>query len=761
MKRQWIVTMITAGVFLAAGATAHAALEAAGPVNAVGLPAYYTDLSGFSLTPCLDQTTAGFCVLPGAVPTVSPNFDPALGAFTAISTGPATAINGNNFPLETFYWFAEATLDPIGPTLTENTRLRMALEGTFANGAVTNGQQTAFLRVNLTAMRGLTPGTYTVTYPFGTFTFTADAAGDAKGGLGNQAFRAEDGGLAAADFTSLLPASATGIGPFLKCSTGPVTNALDGNVYIGNPAVPCTVTGATNNFFRITGPNIGGQGINTAQTNLFALSGKMDGITTAPASFAYQPQNAPGIPRTTTFTVTNIRPTPLTVGAVTFTGPEAAQFAVGATTCGAPIGAKGTCTIDVVFTGLSPDGTKTATMNIPVADPLFMPPAEAVVSGVIDGTPPTVLSTNPADAATGPANTTITAIFSEPMLASTITTTSFTVTAGGAPVSGSVSYDAVNNAATFRPAAEFSVGVTVVATLAGANGAADVAGNALAAAKVFSFVTTPPDRTPPTVASTDPAGNSSGAPVNTPIRVSFSEKMNPASINAAAFTVTTLSGDVTGAISYDAATNTATLTPSAPLEPGTPYTATITTGVEDLAQNKLGSNFVWQFLTNTPPAAPVLLTPADGATGLPASVVLTWTRATDNDGDTLTYNVFVCNNQFLIGCTPNVVTASAPRLNGAYFAGLGGLGMAVAGLVSFGGIKGRKRFLALMIVVLLMSGALFAACSGGGGGGSAAPSNELSYTATLAPGGLYYWKVEANDGKAGVVASSIRTFRTQ
>jgi hypothetical protein len=749
MTVRFLAAIVAVLCTLWAGAVAHAALKAAGPVNAVGFPAYYTDTTGFALAPCLDQN--GFCILPPPLDTPAAPITPGL------------PINATNFPLELFYWFAESTIPIVGPAGADQAILRLVLEGSFANGTVTNGQQMAFLRVNLKAMRGLTPGTYTVTHPFGTFTFTADAAGDAKGGVGNQAFRAQDGGLAAGDFTSLLPAATTGIGPFLRCASGPVT-APDGNVYIGNPAIPCAATGAANNFFRITGPNIGGQGINTTQTNLFALSGKMDGITVAPTTFAYAPQNAPGVPRTTTFTVTNLRPTPLTPGAVTFTGPQALQFAVGATTCNIPVAAKGTCTIDVIFIGQTPDGTKTATMNIAVADPAFMPPAEAAVSGVIDGTPPTVLSTTPVDATTAPANTTITAVFSEPMLASSITVTSFTVTANAAPVSGAISYDAVNNAATFRPAADFAVGVTVAATLAGTNGARDIAGNALAAAKIFSFVTTPPDRTPPTVSSTESANGSTGAPVNSAIKVIFSEKMNAASIKAATFTLSTLSGDVTGVISYDAATNTAILTPSTPLEPGTPYTATVTTGVEDLAQNSIGSNFVWQFLTNNPPSAPGLLTPADGATGLPTTVALTWTKATDDDGDTLTYNVYVCNNQFFLGCSANTVTASAPRLNGAYFAGVGGLGMAVIGLVSFGGIKGRKRFLALMIVVLLMSGVIVASCGGGGGGGDGtpAPSNEVSFSPPgLTPGTPYYWKVEANDGKAGLVSSETRSFRTQ
>lgn len=736
---RWM-TVAAVALLLFTGTAAHAALKAAGPINAVGFPAYYQDLTGFSLVPCLDQNA--FCILP-------PPFDGA----TPITAGPATGITALNFPSEWFYWFAEATIPAVGPTGGDSAILRMVLEGAFATGTAANGQQMAFLRVNLKAMRGLTPGTYTVTYPFGSFTFTADAAGDAKGGVGNQAFRSQDGGGGAGDFTTLLPATATGIGPFLKCATGPVSSA--GNVYIGSPAGSCAVTGATNNFFRITGPNIGGQGINTAQTDLFALSGKMDGVTVSPASFAFAPQNAPGIARTTTFTVTNIHSTAVTLGIINFTGPQADQFALGANSCTASLAPNATCTFDVVFTGLAPDGTKSAEVNVPVATPNFMPPGQALVSGVIDAIPPTVLSTNPAGGSTVPSNTTVTAVFSEPMLASTITATTFVATGPTGTVTGTVSYDAVNNTATFVAAPALVAQQTYTASLTA--GATDIAGNGLVA-NTWSFATVPPDFVRPTVSSTSPANNTSGAPVNSTIKVTFSEPMHAASINETTFTV---SSGVTGSITYDAATNTATLTPTAPLQPGTPYTATITTGVDDLAQNQLAANFTWTFLTNNPPSAPGLVSPADGAIGQPTSIVLTWTKATDPDGDTLTYQVTVCNNEFFLGCSPDIVTAAAPRLNGVYFAGMGGFGMAVIGLVSFGGITGRKRFLAVMLVVLLMTGMGIAACGGGGGGGGA-PSNEQSFTkAGLNAGGLYYWKVAADDSKGVLVSSETRTFRTQ
>src|SRR5205807_327399 len=110
-----------------------------------------------------------------------------------------------------------------------------------------------------------------------------------------------------------------------------------------------------------------------------------------------------------------------------------------------------------------------------------------------DTTPPTVLSTSPADGATNvPITTVVTATFSEAMDASTINGTTFTlkVTSGGAAVAGTVTYDAATHVATFTPTASLlpSTGYTATVT----TGAKDAAGNALSPGTVtFAFTTAP------------------------------------------------------------------------------------------------------------------------------------------------------------------------------------------------------------------------------------------------------------------------------
>src|SRR6202041_1798234 len=81
---------------------------------------------------------------------------------------------------------------------------------------------------------------------------------------------------------------------------------------------------------------------------------------------------------------------------------------------------------------------------------------------------------------------------------------------------------------------------------------------------------------------------------------SFSEAMNPATINSTTFMLTGPgTAAVAGAVIYNAATYVATLTPSSNLALHTLYTATITTGVQDLLGNSLTSNYVWSFTTST------------------------------------------------------------------------------------------------------------------------------------------------------------------
>jgi Tol biopolymer transport system component len=210
-----------------------------------------------------------------------------------------------------------------------------------------------------------------------------------------------------------------------------------------------------------------------------------------------------------------------------------------------------------------------------------------------DSLPPTVASTSPTDSATDVAvDAGITATLSEAMQASTINTTTFTMDNG---VTGTVSYDANSTTATFTPTSDLNYDTTYTATIT--TGAEDLAGNGLQANYLWSFITGPaPDTIPPTVNDTNPVDSATDVTMDMAVTATFSEGVNASTINTTTFI---MDNGVTGTVSYDVNSTTATFTPTSDLNYDTTYTATITTGAEDLAGNGLQANHSWSFTTQS------------------------------------------------------------------------------------------------------------------------------------------------------------------
>src|ERR1700687_1582649 len=132
-----------------------------------------------------------------------------------------------------------------------------------------------------------------------------------------------------------------------------------------------------------------------------------------------------------------------------------------------------------------------------------------------------------------------------------------------------------------------------------------------------------PGLTPPTVISVAPPNGANGACPNTIVTATFSEAMNPATLNTTTLTVTP---GVTGAITHDASNTIFTFTPSSSLALSTVYTATITTGARDLFGNVLASDFVWTFTTGAHPCQapppPLSVIPPSGSAGVCPNIVV-------------------------------------------------------------------------------------------------------------------------------------------
>jgi hypothetical protein len=150
--------------------------------------------------------------------------------------------------------------------------------------------------------------------------------------------------------------------------------------------------------------------------------------------------------------------------------------------------------------------------------------------------------------------------------------------------------------------------------------------------------------TAPTVASATPAAGAGGTCSNTIVTATFSEAMNPPTIDGSTFTLTAPSGTVQGVVTYDASSDTAIFTPNSALALSTVYTATITTGAHDMYGNSLASNFVWTFTTGAaaclPPPPPVSVSPPNVSAGICPNTVIAATFPQAMDPTTITTTTF-------------------------------------------------------------------------------------------------------------------------
>jgi hypothetical protein len=129
------------------------------------------------------------------------------------------------------------------------------------------------------------------------------------------------------------------------------------------------------------------------------------------------------------------------------------------------------------------------------------------------------------------------------------------------------------------------------------------------------------DIRPPTVKSTSPTYGATRVANFSPITVTFSEPMMPSTINSATFV---LDNGVTGKVSYNSDTNTASFIPSNYLAFSTTYTATITSNVKDAAGNAMTAPYSWIFTTDAepPPLTVVSTSPANGMTGVAVNAII-------------------------------------------------------------------------------------------------------------------------------------------
>jgi len=257
------------------------------------------------------------------------------------------------------------------------------------------------------------------------------------------------------------------------------------------------------------------------------------------------------------------------------------------------------------------------------------------------------------------------------VLCSTVTTTTFTLRkTGGATVTGTVACTGVSaTSATFTPAALLAPSTTYTATIAVGVTQPGPGFTALLTPYSWSFTTgTTTSATPPTVTAVTPLNLATGVALNSSVTAQFDEAMDPATMIASTFTLTsggapTLTApcggagaiSIGGAVTFNPTDNIITLVPTSVLSPLTCYAATVTTAAENLPDTEfLAANFIWTFTTGaapdlTPPTV-ISTDPLNLATDVPLNQLVTATFSkpmNDNTINTTTFTLFQGATQVL------------------------------------------------------------------------------------------------------------------
>jgi hypothetical protein len=244
---------------------------------------------------------------------------------------------------------------------------------------------------------------------------------------------------------------------------------------------------------------------------------------------------------------------------------------------------------------------------------------------------PTVTSRTPTVGATGvPTATTITAVFDAALDPTTVNGTTATLTTqAGASVAATVTYDDVAHKITINPTTALGANAPYTVKLKGGATGISGWGGDLASDVTWSFTTGA--GAPPSVLSTTPAGGATDVAVAATVKAVFDRDMTASTITSSRFTLTPqLGSPVTATVTYNAATDTATLTPSAALQPSRLYTATVTTDAKGADGTAMTADKTWTFTTADALSVTNKI-PAPLATGIAPGVTVraTFSRAAD------------------------------------------------------------------------------------------------------------------------------------
>jgi len=221
--------------------------------------------------------------------------------------------------------------------------------------------------------------------------------------------------------------------------------------------------------------------------------------------------------------------------------------------------------------------------------------------------PPLVTSLEPYAGATGvDVGVAVIAGFRDAMNPATLNANTFTLTGPQGAIPGVITYDAATREATFTPQAPLTYATVYTARLTTDITGAE--GQALPALKTWTF-TTETDSAPPLPLALAPADGVLNVPRRIILAVAFDRAVKVNTLTASTFQLATAQGvAVTGAVSYDTATQVARFAPTAPLAPQTHYIATLKAGIQSVAGHATTGDYSWAFTTGASDAAVFTLT---------------------------------------------------------------------------------------------------------------------------------------------------------
>lgn len=246
--------------------------------------------------------------------------------------------------------------------------------------------------------------------------------------------------------------------------------------------------------------------------------------------------------------------------------------------------------------------------------------SDAVDAPLDASAPPTIVSSSPGvGGETGvTVAPTVTVTFSEEVFG--VNGATFSLRTGATPVPAVVVYATGTHVATLTPSEQLLAGTTYVITLT--SGITDSDG--LSFGGLLWTFTTGSDTVGPNLQLRSPAPNDTFVPVTESVLARFDEPV--IGVSATTFTLKNGATPITGTTTYTTATRTAQFTPDAQLPGNTVLTATLTSGITDVATNPLaGAPVSWTFTTEADGVAPMFVssTPANGSTAIATGTTIT------------------------------------------------------------------------------------------------------------------------------------------